>query len=339
MLGLFPMGNRVLHGLGAFDRFRAASEAMDTYVMRNGHGEVMQTFDIAGALGKFGETRQLGRGDLLKILRDCAPDVPLRTNVKVTDIVETEDGLEAFADGQSLGRFELIVGADGIHSAVRQYVAGDVAMHATGWGAWVWWAPPSAAVHETVTEYWGAGRFVGVYPVGRRVGVIAAGPIDQIGHEKIGGSGERLAELFADYKGIAREPFAAMPSNDKDMFFWKLEDCRSPAWSKGRAVLMGDAACAFLPTAGVGASMAMESAAVLADELGRTDAKGIALALKHYETRRRKRAEGAQTASRRIASMMFVSSVPVAWGRDQLMKFYSIEEFAKEIEKSMAEPI
>ncbi len=81
------------------------------------------------------------------------------------------------------------------------------------------------------------------------------------------------------------------------------------------------------------------SAAVLADELGRTDARGMALALKHYETRRRKRAEGAQTASRRIAALMFVKSTPVAWGRDQLMKFYSIEEFAKEIEKSLSEPI
>jgi 2-polyprenyl-6-methoxyphenol hydroxylase-like FAD-dependent oxidoreductase len=123
------------------------------------------------------------------------------------------------------------------------------------------------------------------------------------------------------------------------MFFWNLEDCRAPHWSNGRVTLMGDSACAFLPTAGVGASMAMESAAVLADELGRTDARGLPLALQHYETRRRKRAEGAQTASRRIASLMFVKSTPVAWGRDQLMKFYSIEEFAEEIEKSLSEPL
>ncbi len=137
----------------------------------------------------------------------------------------------------------------------------------------------------------------------------------------------------------SRAPFAAMPANDKDMFFWTLEDCRAPQWSKGRVALLVDAACAFLPTAGVGASMAMESAAVLADGLGRTDARGMALALRHYETRWRKRAEGAQTASRRIAALMFVKSTPVAWGRDQLMKFHSIEEFAKEIEKSLAGPI
>jgi FAD-dependent urate hydroxylase len=175
-------------------------------------------------------------------------------------------------------------------------------------------------------------RASGFAQAGYKIGVIAAGPIDEIGHERIGGSGARLAELFDAYQGIARAPFAAMPADDKDMFFWNLEDCRAPQWFKGRVALMGDAACAFLPTAGVGASMAMESAAVLADELGRTDARGMALALKHYETRRRKRAEGAQTASRRIAALMFVKSMPVAWGRDQLMKFYSIE-------KSLDEPI
>ena len=49
MLALFPMGNRVLHGLGAFDAFLARSEPMDIYTMCNGHGEAMQTFDIAGA--------------------------------------------------------------------------------------------------------------------------------------------------------------------------------------------------------------------------------------------------------------------------------------------------
>jgi 2-polyprenyl-6-methoxyphenol hydroxylase-like FAD-dependent oxidoreductase len=339
MLGLFPMGNRVLHGLGAFDAFLAKSEPMDIYTMCNGHGEAMQTFDIAGALGKFGVTRQLSRADLLDLLRNAAPDLPLSMGVKVTELIERGDQVEALAGSQSLGSFDLVVGADGIHSTVRRHVAGDVEMRPTGWGGWVWWAPSQAAPHKTVTEYWGAGRFVGVYPIRDKIGVIAAGPVDEIGHDKIGGSGARLAELFAAYKGVARAPFAAMPANDRDMFFWKLDDCRAPRWSKGRVVLMGDSACAFLPTAGVGASMAMESAAVLADELGRTDAKGLPLALQHYETRRRKRAEGAQTASRRIASLMFVKSTPVAWGRDQLMKFYSIEEFAKEIEKSLAEPI
>ena len=176
MLGLFPMGNRVLHGLGAFDAFLAKSEPMDIYTMCNGHGEAMQTFDIAAALGKFGVTRQLSRADLLQLLRDCAPDVPLRMGTPVTGLVEQGAEVEAFAGKESLGRFDLVVGADGIHSTVRRHIDGDVEMRPTGWGGWVWWAPASAAPHKTVTEYWGAGRFVGVYPIRDRIGVIAGRP-------------------------------------------------------------------------------------------------------------------------------------------------------------------
>src|SRR5512139_3366633 len=113
MLALFPMGNRVLHGLGAFDAFVRRSQPMDTYVMGNGHGEAMQTFDIASALGKFGVTRQLSRADLLEILRDAAPDVPLRMGVRVTELVDRGDEVEALAGTESLGRFDLVVGADG----------------------------------------------------------------------------------------------------------------------------------------------------------------------------------------------------------------------------------
>ena len=119
---------------------------MDIYTMCNGHGEAMQTFDIAGALGKFGVTRQLSRSDLLQILRDAAPDAPLEMGVRVTRLVEHGDEVEAFADTRSLGRFDLVVGADGIHSAVRRHVAGDVEMRPTGWGGWVWWAPAMSKV-------------------------------------------------------------------------------------------------------------------------------------------------------------------------------------------------
>jgi hypothetical protein len=61
---------------------------MDIYTMCNGHGEAMQTFDIAGVLGKFGVTRQLSRADLLQVLRDAAADVPLEMGVRVTRLVE-----------------------------------------------------------------------------------------------------------------------------------------------------------------------------------------------------------------------------------------------------------
>lgn len=76
----------------------------------------MRTFDIANALGRFGVSRQLSRADLLQILREAAPDVPLDMAVRITRLVEYGEEVEAFDDTRSPGRFDLVVGADGIHS-------------------------------------------------------------------------------------------------------------------------------------------------------------------------------------------------------------------------------
>jgi 2-polyprenyl-6-methoxyphenol hydroxylase-like FAD-dependent oxidoreductase len=92
-----------------------------------------------------------------------------------------------------------------------------------------------------------------------------------------------------------------MPAATADMFYWRLDDCRAPSWRAGRVALLGDSACGFLPTAGIGASMAMESAAVLADELDRTDAK---FCRKPWRSMR----SGAASGSRRRRTIRAISA-------------------------------
>jgi 2-polyprenyl-6-methoxyphenol hydroxylase-like FAD-dependent oxidoreductase len=98
-------------------------------------------------------------------------------------------------------------------------------------------------------------------------------------------------------------------------------DLWMPHWVKGRAVLIGDAGAAILPTAGIGASMAMESAAALADELSRADADSLDLALRLFVKRRRKRVGAVQTASRRLARLSFLRSRFLTFVRNQALRF------------------
>jgi len=118
-----------------------------------------------------------------------------------------------------------------------------------------------------------------------------------------------------------------------------MRDVRAPEWSRGRVVLLGDAAAAFLPTAGVGASMAMESAAVLNDVLARTNARYVETAIDYYIRRRRKRVEAIQDNSRSLARLMFVTSRPLAAARDFAMRFYTLRMLARDLMKSFDEPI
>lgn len=339
MLGLYPVGARVLHGLGLMEEFLAVSAPFNTYTVCNGHGEEIHTYRLDTMMAQFGHNGCLMRGELLRLLRSRCAEVPLHFDIAVTDFEEAGDQVAVTLSDGSTRTCDLLIGADGIHSAVRRKMFGVHPDHDTGWGCWVWIARGTQRPETVTKEYWGAGRFLGVYPIKGAVGVVAAGLSKDIGPETSGRDGRKVKEHFAPMgEGIA-DVMAELPDDLANVFWWNLADYRSPSWAKGRVALLGDSACAFLPTAGVGASMALESAAVMNDELSRTDARFLPGALARYETRRRKRAEGFQDDSRRLASMMNVTSAPMAWGRDQLMKFYTLEMLAQTIAKSLADPI
>ncbi|MDP1962036.1 MAG: NAD(P)/FAD-dependent oxidoreductase [Reyranella sp.] len=339
MLGLYPVGTRVLHGLDLMEDFLAASESMATYTVCNGHGQEIHTYALGEMLDQFGYSGGIMRGELLALLRTRCADVPLHFGTSVTDFEETKDRVTVRLSDGTENACDLLVGADGIHSAVRRKLFGEAPDHDTGWGCWVWVVRNTKRPPTAVRENWGAGRFLGVYPIKGGLGVVAAGPTRMVGPDAVGRDGRKVKAHFSALGSSVADLMAVLPDDLGDTFWWKLSDFRSKEWGKGRVALLGDAACAFLPTAGVGASMALESAAVLDDELGRTDARFLAGALARYESRRKPRAETFQEDSRRLGSMMMIESVELSWGRDQLMKFYTLDMLAKNIAQSLAKPI
>jgi FAD-dependent urate hydroxylase len=136
MLVLYPLGSRILHGLGAFGAFVAASEPMDYYAVANGKGEVINRYDLGVISERFGPIRQLSRGELLGVLAASAGLPPVRMGVGIAAI-EQHGGevLARTSDGEAR-RYDLVVGADGIHSTVRRLVFGESAIFDTGWGGW-----------------------------------------------------------------------------------------------------------------------------------------------------------------------------------------------------------
>lgn len=337
-IALYPMGNRVFHGLGKFEDFVARSAPFNTYEVHNGRGELLHRFDVSKIGSEYGYTGQILRKDLLEILRSAAPDVPLRTGLRLEHLEQKDQGVRVrFSDG-STGTYDGVIGADGIHSKTRRIIFGEEPDHETGWGLWVWWTNADVP-RDTVREYWGKGRFVGLYPTPTLVGAVAAGPKRLISPESVDGNGLRIRELFSSLEGGAAEILNTFPAATESLFFWDLSDYRSHRWSSGRVALLGDAACSFLPTAGVGASMALESAAVMADELSRTNAAFLPSALRLYEKRRRKRSELAQDDSRKLAAWMAADSAPMVWTRDQFMKVATMDSLVRNISHSLGEPI
>ncbi|MGH8011429.1 MAG: FAD-dependent monooxygenase [Candidatus Binataceae bacterium] len=299
--------------------------------MFNGRGELVHDFDFSSLRDQYGPIQGIRRRELLEILNVGAADVPVHFGNTLTGIAHRGEKIVATFSDHSTAEFDLIVATDGMHSETRSTILGrdEFAYWESGWACWVAWAPDHILPNAASAEYWGAGRFIGVYPVKGASAVVLAGPAKLLGKEGRVSFTQQIDNHFGMFEGQARAALEAI-NGAEEAFFWDLHDCRTKYWSKGRAVLLGDAASGFLPTAGIGASMAMLSAAALADELSRADAAHVEYALRLFERRNRKKVEAAQDTSRRLARIMMIDSLPMAWGRDQLVKLYTFDRALKD---------
>jgi 2-polyprenyl-6-methoxyphenol hydroxylase-like FAD-dependent oxidoreductase len=338
MLSLFPIGNRVLYGLNLFEKFLKISKAQNYYNLYSGRGKRIKRYHLTEFMEQYGSTQMLMRGDLLKLLKNYIKPKDLHMSTKIKSLRQRKDAVEVTLSNGKEYTFDLVVGADGMHSQVRDllFKKGEgVEFHDTDWGAWLWFCDDRKYRHDEITEYWGAGSLIGVYPVKGELGIIAAMP----NHKaclKSNHKGRRdMLKKRCERVGSAlpNNVISAIPEDKEEMFYWSLKDARCKQWSKGRVVLLGDASTAFLPTAGIGAAMAMESAAVLNDELSRVDARYVENAIKFYIRRRKWRVEKAQALSRLMAKQMFVESRLRSCVRNFCLKFYSLKQLSKDLTK------
>ena len=338
-ISLWPHGSRVLHALGVHDAFAAQSEPMLRYTARDGRGRVISTSAMPQSISRFGHLGIIARAELIALLEQTLGGVDQRRGVGIDSLTQAQDHVDVRLGDGAEASFDLVVGADGIHSRVRELLFGRIREFDTGWGCFVWWGKPGLAANGETTERWGAASFLGTYPCRERVCIILAAPVASLRPDDHEGRTARLAALLAPYGVAVADYLADLPAAGEPLFLWRMSDVRAPAWTKGRVALVGDAAAAFLPAAGIGASMALESAAVLADELSRTNRVYLPNALELYVKRRRKRVEAAQSQSRRLARMAFIESPSLAWLRNRLLRFVSMEQMVGPLIKSLHRPI
>lgn len=342
MIGLFPLGSKIFHGLGCFHEFLNDSIPSRHYQAYTESGKLLKSVSLQTISDQYGDYQTTTRYDLIDVLQKQCDGISIQFNTTVTDLNEQDDKvIVQFNNGQE-AEFDLVVGADGLHSRIRSFILKpeEVEHFNTGWGGWVWWSKHAKQETDAVQEYWGSSCFLGSYPVKGKTGVIAAVPYSSPEQALKGQSRvEFINKHFAKLKEVRPDLFSEFPADDAPLFFWPLNDIRSKRWRSKRVVLLGDAAAAFLPTAGVGASMAMESAAVLNDILSRTDARLLPRALEFFEKRRRKRVEGAQEDSRKLSKLMFVKSWWQCKLRDYAIQYMSEKSLIKSITKDFNEPI
>lgn len=337
MLALMPMVDAVLDDLGVRDTYRASSVPLERYGVHGHTGRKLREDSMSAILDRFGDYRGIARGPLLDVL--SGDDCPVTYGATVIGLVETPDAVEVSLSCDGVARrmtFDLMIVADGIHSSTRDLVLGGdpVSWVDTRWGGWVVWAPEDDD-SDLGEELWGAGSFVGLYPVAGEVGVFLGGPRD----DTAAGPAAFVAGLRRSLKTVDARLDRAMAAvaTDPEPYYWSLVDCRAPRWTTPRTVLLGDAAAGFLPTAGIGAGMAMESAWVLGRMLRHADRVALAELLRAYERAQRPRVQAAQDNSRQLAKMMFRRSRVLAVLRELAIRFVSVELALRPIQRLLRE--
>lgn len=264
------------------------------------------------------------RADLQGALLGLVGPEPLRLGHRLRDV--SPDGDETvltFEDG-STHRADLVVGADGIHSVVRERLVHDSPVF-SGLGVFRGLVPvdrlPAAARQPLIRMWLGPGRHFVCYPVsgGRLLSFAAIAPLAAAAAESWSAEGDAAA-LIEAFDGWSRL-VPAVTHAAGTVRRWALYD--RPAlhtWSAGRLTVLGDAAHPMLPFMAQGANQAVEDAVELASLLAGADTDEIPERLRAYELARAPRAAAIQQGSRGHSETMHLPDGPRQRERDQALR-------------------
>jgi salicylate hydroxylase len=270
---------------------------------------------------KFGAPNlTLHRVDLLNVLSGALKTTEIRLGKRAVAVEQRERAAVArFADGSEI-EADIVVGADGIHSAVRKSLFGVDAPRFTGCICWRGMAPVEALPRDINTAdgtmWMGPHGHVVHYPVhrGKLINIVAHLDSDAWTEESWTHECD-VAELTTAYAGWNPALTRLYPCSDR-WYKWALYD-REPLerWSKGRATLLGDSAHAMLPYLAQGAAMAIEDGCVLAAMIAR-HRDDLDAALSSYEKLRVPRTRLAVLGSRQRARENHLASPLARLKRD-----------------------
>lgn len=335
---IWPSGSRILKGLGLYENLEEVGCAFTSYNISNSRGEIINRYTIDPVAEKYGPIISIYRPDLIDILRGAVSESSIRMDTAVASVEQTGDSVTVvFSDGTS-GTYDLVVGCDGIRSATRREVFGDVPLTYSGMSGWGFLANPDICGTDGIVEYWGKGKFLGMWPTRGQLAVFTSVRSKSGALRDAGSKVETLRRHFGGFGGVVPEILRGL-GNPRDIYYDEYNDLRMKNWSRGRVVLVGDSAHAILPNAGAGASMAMESAAVLAEELCRTDSRYFAHSLARYESRRKSRVDKVQNQSRLMGKFIYTESEILSSVRDYAMKIYSSRQLFRYWDSMLKEPL
>tara|TARA_S200000501_G_scaffold56911_2_gene47095 strand:- start:444 stop:1625 length:1182 start_codon:yes stop_codon:yes gene_type:complete len=287
----------VLNYLGIGEKISAQSVRPEAYVFRlHNTGEIIDRFNLSDehlALHK-APYNQAHRADLHGLLTDMVLGLKpnsIHLNKTVKYFNESERDVSLFFEDGTKVIGDVLIGADGIKSVVRDQISGKVPATYTGDSAWRITVPkevlPKNFMEQVMSVWMGPGKHAVTYWIKRGTLLNFVGSVETpVASDESWTAKFPWEEMKSNFKGWHSDIQTVIDLADRnECFRWALYS--RPVvknWSTSRATILGDAAHATLPYLAQGAAMAIEDGAILARCL--SDVSEISKALNLYERNR-----------------------------------------------------
>jgi len=288
-LAIWSNALMALQHIGLAEAVQAAGKPAAYRVIRATSGKILTKVQI-DQIGNRGDAFliHLHRGDLQKALSKAVDESTIQLGARCVGFRQDEENVWAqFADGREV-QGDLLIGADGVHSVIRQQLFSKARLRLVGQSSWRGLAriTDKQFTEGGAGETWGIGQRIGLIPMSN----------DQIywfltknappGGGLLGTADEKKRQLQAFVKGW-HEPIPSMiqATDAQTIIHTELNELEAlDQWHRGKVVLLGDAAHAMTPNLGQGACQAIEDAVTLGQCLQQSDDTASALNL--YEKKR-----------------------------------------------------
>jgi len=298
----------VIHRMGLYDKLSEKNTNMQNASLVDKHGKTLEDMDGEAFGHRSGDDLEIVREGICRTFYEQLKNVDIWFGDSIEAVVQTDSGVDVSFKYHDTQQFDLLIGADGLHSKVRHLVFGEERqwLHDLGVYLCIYNAPNYLNLNHQEMQFTELGRVAQVWSTGdNQVMKVCFGFVSNDKQIPLNDRDTHLKQLKQAFEGVdwVAPKMLDYQTQADDYYFDKAAQVKMNSFSKGRVTLVGDAGFCASPMSGQGTSLAIVGAYVLAGEIASAK-QDYASAYKAYEGIMRPFIGANQRLGQQAANMM-----------------------------------